>query len=911
LFDRYVTFSITSTLGGPIHDTLEMTFKIFDAVSSGNELWSEAQTNVPIERGVFSVILGESTQIPDSVFSDFTSTWLELTLEGPQTLAPRSRITAVGYAYTSTYSDTAEYAQNAAADTDWVISGSDQYSGVSGNVGVGVTNPLEKIDFNGAINVSSSYNIGGDKVLSNAGTNNIFVGVGAGVNTTGSGNAFLGKDAGNSNTSGYSNTFLGLRCGFLNTDGSHNTFAGQDAGRSNTNGRYNAFYGLGAGYFNASGCYNTFLGTAAGFNDTTGTANTYVGYRAGFFNAGGDSNVFVGHYAGFNEIGSNKLIIANDSSDAGVLIYGEFDNRHVGIGTTNPEELLHVHGADDPTIKIQSDGVSEISGRLSLRQSNDTGFDIYYDGMEKPNTYDYGLTFEAFSAGGSIGKCFVIEGNTGNVGIGTDSPTHKLEINGGNIDVNDGIYYLRDATDSKYGIGFGVEGGGQMTIFTDDYLQFTESDNDAVVMTILGNDGHVGIGTTTPRYQLDVNGEICGGVNNRVFSQYGAILNGWSNIAGDSIYATDTASVVVGGCRNTSGGIYTFVGGGTDNSAIGSHSSVINGANNSVNGGYSTICGGYANIISGGLSVICGGDVNTAGGSNAFIGGGRHNDAGGQYSTISGGYRNETTHYYATIGGGENNTAGDHGSVGGGLYNTAEYEATVGGGRENAASAQRSTVAGGFADTVLATSGFATNHSSKVNSGHTNSAAFTGSHTTATLQVRAVAFSTGTVDFAMDHPDDPMNKILNQYAVSSDEIVSKYSGSVVLDARGRATVNLPGYFDDINRNPRIQLTGVGTSNIYVAEDVVSNRFTIGGKPNTKVYWEVTGERKDVHAELARMLTPVVQEKTGDMRGHSIDDDAMIGTYERLQKEKPGMFVFKTTEGRRVHEQAKKIVGSNE
>ena len=97
---------LTDTLGSPVTDNLDMTFKIFDAVSSGSELWSEGQTNVPIERGVFSVILGETTPIPDSVFSDFTSTWLELTLEGPQTLTPRTRITSVGYAYTSTYSDT-------------------------------------------------------------------------------------------------------------------------------------------------------------------------------------------------------------------------------------------------------------------------------------------------------------------------------------------------------------------------------------------------------------------------------------------------------------------------------------------------------------------------------------------------------------------------------------------------------------------------------------------------------------------------------------------------------------------------------------------------------------------------------------------------------------------------------------
>ena len=56
--------------------------------------------------------------------------------------------------------------------------------------------------------------------------------------------------------------------------------------------------------------------------------------------------MFIGYRAGFNETGSNKLYIANGSDDANVLIYGEFDNRRVGIGTTNPTANLDVNGVD-------------------------------------------------------------------------------------------------------------------------------------------------------------------------------------------------------------------------------------------------------------------------------------------------------------------------------------------------------------------------------------------------------------------------------------------------------------------------------------------------------------------------------------------------------------------------------------
>ena len=144
---------LTDTLGVPLDTSLDMTFKIFDALTSGSELWSETQTNVAVENGVFSVILGESVSIPDSVFSDFLKTWLELTLEGPQTLTPRTRITSIGYAYTSTYSDTAEYARVAVPDTDWVISGSDMYSGISGNIGIGTPSPSSKLEVSGDVHV--------------------------------------------------------------------------------------------------------------------------------------------------------------------------------------------------------------------------------------------------------------------------------------------------------------------------------------------------------------------------------------------------------------------------------------------------------------------------------------------------------------------------------------------------------------------------------------------------------------------------------------------------------------------------------------------------------------------------------------------------------------------------------------
>ncbi|MBN2621365.1 hypothetical protein JXB22_09790, partial [candidate division WOR-3 bacterium] len=112
---------LTDDQGIPITDpSLSMTFSVYDALSSGNQKWTETQTSVDVNKGVFSVLLGSVTPIPDSVFTSNPDRWLELIVDG-QALSPRTRIVSNPYAYTSTYSDTALYAFNAAADNDWTF----------------------------------------------------------------------------------------------------------------------------------------------------------------------------------------------------------------------------------------------------------------------------------------------------------------------------------------------------------------------------------------------------------------------------------------------------------------------------------------------------------------------------------------------------------------------------------------------------------------------------------------------------------------------------------------------------------------------------------------------------------------------------------------------------------------------
>jgi len=101
----------------------------------------------------------------------------------------------------------------------------------------------------------------------------------------------------------------------------------------------------------------------------------------------------------------------------------------------------------------------------------------------------------------------------------------------------------------------------------------------------------------------------------------------------------------------------------------------------------------------------------------------------------------------------------------------------------------------------------------------------------------------------------------------------------------------------------VQLTGVGSPDVvYVAEDVSDNRFAIGGKPGTKVYWQVTGDRKDQSAEVIRTMMPVEQPKTGSLTGVSWDDNFLVGCMRQLeQMGKAGEFSFRTAAGRQRYQ----------
>ena len=110
-----------------------------------------------------------------------------------------------------------------------------------------------------------------------------------------------------------------------NGGGDGNTYIGAEAGSK-------------AGYANG----NVYIGRNAGYY-AQGSRNVIIGYYAGYGSSvsplTGSNNVFIGYQAGYSEHGSNKLYIANSSSNP-PLIYGDFSSRRIGLGTITPSHKL-------------------------------------------------------------------------------------------------------------------------------------------------------------------------------------------------------------------------------------------------------------------------------------------------------------------------------------------------------------------------------------------------------------------------------------------------------------------------------------------------------------------------------------------------------------------------------------------
>ena len=148
----------------------------------------------------------------------------------------------------------------------------------------------------------------GQNALSSLSTggNNVAIGQRAYSSGTASNNVYIGNDAGASANTGIYQIGIGVSAGNSNT-GSNSIGIGWFANRNNS-ASGTISIGHQAGYSNTSGVTNTYIGYQSGYNTTTGGDNTYVGYQTGY-SASGSHNTAVGDGSfggGFGHTGSDN-----------------------------------------------------------------------------------------------------------------------------------------------------------------------------------------------------------------------------------------------------------------------------------------------------------------------------------------------------------------------------------------------------------------------------------------------------------------------------------------------------------------------------------------------------------------------------------------------------------------------------
>ncbi|NOR45519.1 MAG: hypothetical protein GQ534_08025 [Candidatus Delongbacteria bacterium] len=338
---------------------------------------------------------------------------------------------------------------------------------------------------------------------------NLFLGVEAGVATTGYNNIFFGNYAGKENAYGDNNLFIGSNAGRYSGFGDNNIFLGNQSGYNNLEGNSNIFIGLWSGYSNTTGYNNIFVGEHTGYSNTTGYSNVFIGLRSGYSNRFGGNNVFLGEEAGYSCLNGGNNVFLGES--AGRTIEDAYGNVFLG----------------------QSAGKILLSGDMNT-----------YVGYYAGSGYGGGTDFN------------------GNVYVGAYSGTYCegdynvfLGYNSGSNELNSNRLYI-DNSNTSTPLIYGE--------FDTNLLRVNG------VLDVIGNtfvDGNVGIGTTPlTGYGIRVldsyrgiNSEASTTTGSYTYGVYGTGTGGSTGNRGVCGYAL--------GSGNTNYGIYGSASGGTTNYA--------------------------------------------------------------------------------------------------------------------------------------------------------------------------------------------------------------------------------------------------------------------------------------------------------------------------------------------------------
>jgi hypothetical protein len=205
-----------------------------------------------------------------------------------------------------------------------------------------------------------------------------------------------------------------------------------------------------------------------------------------------------------NSAGATRFIVRADGQ---TIFYGSDNGEkvritetgNVGIGTTGPSLKLQVVGTDGAPA---SSGTAQ-TGIMRLSGDNNAVVDF---GKYSASPYGGWIQVTDKTDLGYYQYPLVLQPNGGNVGIGTTSPGVKLEVAGEfrvAVDADSVVNIINAGTDAiaMYGAA-----GDDLYLGGNNTQQLRLKSTGVDVTGILTTTGNVGIGTTSPRSRLEING---------------------------------------------------------------------------------------------------------------------------------------------------------------------------------------------------------------------------------------------------------------------------------------------------------------------------------------------------------------------------------------------------------------------